>query len=260
LSKEQNYLTLLRKRMVDGLIFATIGANTEHLRMLRRQRMPVVLIARAPEGVEIDAVLVDNRRGSREATEHLLRLGHRRIAFVGGPAAVSSATERLAGYRDALRAAGLRSDPALIAAGGFRADGGAAAVDALLRRGISFTAIVAGNDLMAIGAMEELRRRGCRLPEDMAVVGFDDITFASLVEPPLTTVAQPKYRMGSLAMERLLELIGGGDREPRRLVLNPQLVVRRSCGAGIEFGPDTRRASTSRIMAAEGTTEGGIVG
>lgn len=258
LGKEQSYLTLMRKRMVDGLIFATVGANTEHLKMLRRQRIPAVLIARAPDGVEIDAVLVDNRRGAREATEHLLRLGHRRIAFIGGPATVSPAKDRHAGYRDALGAAGVPADPLLVADGAFRAEGGAAAVGALLRRGVSFTAIVAGNDLMAIGAMEELRRHGYRLPEDMAVVGFDDITFASLVEPPLTTVAQPTYRMGSLAMDRLLELIGGGDREPRRLVLDPQLVVRRSCGAGIEFRPDARRARTNRIMAAEETTEGGI--
>ncbi len=253
LGKERSYLTLLRKRMVDGLIFATVGANTEHLRMLRRQHIPAVLIARAPDGVEIDAVLVDNRRGAREATEHLLRLGHQRIAFIGGPATVSPAKERHAGYRDALGGAGVRADPLLVVDGAFRAEGGAAAVGELLRRGVRFTAIIAGNDLMAIGAMEELRRRGRRLPEDVAVVGFDDIMFASLVEPPLTTVAQPTYRMGALAMERLLDLIGGGSRAPRRLVLDPQLVVRRSCGAGIERRPDVVRSNGDRIMKAEET-------
>jgi DNA-binding LacI/PurR family transcriptional regulator len=251
LDKERRYLTLLRERMVDGLIFATVGANTEHLRMLRRQHVPAVLIARAPDGMEIDAVLVDNHRGAREATEHLLRLGHQRIAFIGGPAAVSPVKERQAGYRDALGGAGIRVDPTLIADGPFRADGGAMAVSELLRRGVRFTAVVAGNDLMAIGAMEELRRRGRRLPEDVAIVGFDDITFASLVEPPLTTVAQPTYRMGSLAMERLLELIAGGPRGHRRLVLQPRLIVRRSCGSSIEFRPDTRGAEGDPIMATE---------
>lgn len=231
LAKERSYLALLRKRMVDGLIFATVGANTEHLRMLRRQRMPAVLIARAPGGVDMDAVLVDNRRGEREAVEHLLRLGHRRIAFIGGPAILPVAGERLAGYRDALGAAGIRLDPTLVFDGGFRPEGGAAAVEALLRRRVKFTAIVAANDLMAIGAMEDLHRRGRRLPDDVAVVGFDDITFASLVEPPLTTIAQPKYQMGRLAMERLLELLNGGASRPRRLVLEPRLVVRESCGA-----------------------------
>ncbi|MBM3471029.1 MAG: LacI family transcriptional regulator [Armatimonadetes bacterium] len=233
LAKERSYLALLRKRMVDGFIFATVGANTEHLRMLRRQRMPAVLIARAPGGVDMDAVLVDNRRGEREAVEHLLHLGHRRIAFIGGPATLPVAGERLAGYRDALGAAGIPVDPALVFDGGFRPEGGAAAVEALLSRRVKFTAIVAANDLMAIGAMEDLHRRGRRLPGDVAVVGFDDITFASLVEPPLTTVAQPKYQMGRLAMERLLELLNGGASRPRRLVLEPRLVVRESCGANL---------------------------
>ncbi len=230
LAKERSYLTLLRKRMVDGLIFATVSANTGHLRMLRRQGVPVVLIARAPEGVGIDAVLVDNRRGGREATEHLLRLGHSRIAFIG-PHTHPVERDRLAGYKDALRAAGLRPEPALLGDGGLSAEGGAAAAASLLRRRVRFSAVVACNDLMAIGAMEELRAKGRRLPEDVAVVGFDDITFASLVEPQLTTVAQPKYRMGRLAMERMMELLNGGDRRPRRLVLDPALVVRASCGA-----------------------------
>lgn len=234
LSKERSYLALLRKRMVDGLIFATVGANTEHLKMLQRQRMPSVLIARAPGGVDMDAVLVDNRRGEREAVEHLLRLGHRRIAFIGGPAILPVALERLAGYRDALTAAGVRFDPALVFDGGFRPEGGAAAAEALLRRRVKFTAIVAANDLMAIGAMEGLRRHGRRVPRDVAVVGYDDITFASLVAPPLTTVAQPKYQMGRLAMERLLELLNGGASRPRRLVLEPRLVVRKSCGSTLK--------------------------
>jgi LacI family transcriptional regulator len=230
LSKERAYLSLLDNRMVDGLIFATVGANTAHLRMLRRRGVPVVLVARAPGGVGIDAVLVDNRRGARDATSHLISLGHSDIAFIGGPASLPVATERRAGYEDAMTAAGMPVSPALVCDGRFRADGGAAAVAALVERRVAFSAIVAANDLMAIGAMEELRRHGRRLPRDVAIVGFDDITFASLVEPRLTTVAQPKYRMGCLAMERLLDLLGGGDRRPRRLVLEPKLVVRESCG------------------------------
>lgn len=242
LAKERTYLTLLDNRMVDGLIFATVGTNTTHLRMLRRRGVPVVLVARAPVGVGIDAVLVDNRRGAREATSHLIRLGHRDIAFIGGPNSLPVEVEREAGYRDALAAAGISVKPRLICDGGFRAEGGAAAVRALLEDRQRFSAIFAANDLMAIGAMEELRRQGRRLPHDAAVVGFDDITFASLVEPRLTTVAQPKYRMGSLAMERLLELLGGDDRRARRLVLEPRLVVRDSCGAHLRRRAWARRA------------------
>jgi LacI family transcriptional regulator len=230
LAKERAYLTLLDTRMVDGMIFATVG-SAAHVRMLRKRGVPAVLIARVPERVGVDAVLVDNRRGTREATEHLLKLGHRQIAFIGGPPTLPDATERRAGYEQALTTAGIAVTPALIHDGGFRAEGGATAVDALLEQGVPFTAIVAANDLMAIGAMQRLRRRGRRIPEDVAIVGFDDITFASLVEPRLTTVAQPKYRMGRLAMERLLDLLAGGDRKPRRIVLEPKLVVRDSCGA-----------------------------
>jgi DNA-binding LacI/PurR family transcriptional regulator len=231
LDRERAYLTLLGQRMVDGVVFATVGSNTAHLRALRREGRPVVLVARDVEGLRIDTVLVDNFRGEFEATRHLLALGHRRIAHIAGPTALHVAAERRRGYLEALAAAGLRRDAALIAEGDFAASGGRRAVGALLARGARFTAVVCANDLMAIGAIEALRAAGRRVPDDVAVVGFDDITFASLVSPALTTVAQPKYRMGQLAMERLLQLMNGSDRRPRQTVLAPQLIVRESCGA-----------------------------
>ncbi|MDR7588845.1 MAG: LacI family DNA-binding transcriptional regulator [Armatimonadota bacterium] len=231
LARERAYLDLLRKRWVDGVIFATAGTNTAHLRALRREGRPVVLVARDVDGVRIDAVLVDNYHGAYEATAHLLRLGHRRIAHIAGPASVRVAQERRRGYEQALADAGLPRDGALVGEGDFTADGGRRAVEAWLRRRADITAIVAANDLMAIGALEVLRAAGRRVPEDVAVVGFDDITFASLVSPALTTVAQPKYLMGQLAMQRLLELMAGESPAGRRIVLEPQLIVRDSCGA-----------------------------
>lgn len=234
LARENAYLQLLRKRWVDGLIFATVGSNTEHLRALRRERMPVVLIARDVEGVSIDAVLVDNFRGGVEATTHLLRLGHRQVVHIGGPPSLHVAAERRRGYLEALAAAGIPARPAHIAEGDFTAEGGRRAINLLLERRVEFTAVVAANDLMAIGAMEALRTAGRRIPEDVAVVGFDDITFASLVSPALTTVAQPKYRMGQMAMERLFELMAGEASRSRQTVLVPQLVVRESCGARLQ--------------------------
>jgi LacI family transcriptional regulator len=125
----------------------------------------------------------------------------------------------------------VRPDRSLIVAGDFRVDGGRAAVRRLLARRRAFPAVVAANDLTAIGAMEALRAAGRRIPDDVAVVGFDDIPFAAFVDPPLTTVAQPTYRLGALAMERLLALMNGEAVTTRRIVLAPQLVVRRSCGA-----------------------------
>lgn len=230
LAREQAYLALLRNRWVDGVVFATVGSNTRHLRALRRARLPVVLVARDVEGLSIDTVRVDNFRGEYEATRHLLQLGHRRIAHIGGPPALHVAAERRRGYREALRTAGLERDGTIVE-GDFTADGGRRAMAALLRIRPPVTAVVAANDLMAIGAMEALRQAGARIPEDVAVVGFDDITFASLVSPALTTVAQPKYRMGQMAMERLLQLLDGADVRTRQTVLVPELVIRESCGA-----------------------------
>lgn len=230
LARERAYLQLLRKRWVDGLIFATAGSNTAHLRALRRERLPVVLVARDVDGEDIDAVLVDNFRGGYDAATHLIRLGHTRIACLAGPSSLRSAAERRRGYVRALAAAGLPAPEALLVEGDFTAAGGRAAMQTLLARG-PFTAVVAANDLVAIGAMEALRAAGRRVPEDVAVVGFDDITFASVVSPALTTVAQPKYRMGQLAMERLFDLLRGREPAERRIVLEPQLVVRESCGA-----------------------------
>jgi len=230
LARENAYLALLRDRWVDGVIFATVGSNTRHLRVLRRARLPVVLVARDVEGLSIDTVRVDNFRGEYEATAHLLRLGHRRIAHIAGPPALHVAAERRRGYLEALRTAGLEGE-AQIVEGDFTADGGRRAMEAVLRARPDATAVAAANDLMAIGALEALRQLGKRVPGDVAVVGFDDITFASLVSPALTTVAQPKYRMGQMAMERLLQLLDDGEARSRQAVLVPELVIRESCGA-----------------------------
>jgi len=247
LERERAYLDLLAKRMVDGLIFATVGSNTRHLRALRRERRPVVLVARDVAGVHIDTVLVDNFRGEYQATTHLIALGHRCIAHITGPRSLHVAAERRRGYLQALEAAGIPRAEAVVVEGDFAAEGGRQAVRGLLERGVRFTAIVAANDLMAIGAMEALRQAGRRIPQDVAVVGFDDITFASLVTPALTTVAQPKYRMGQLAMERLLELMGGTDQLGRQTVLIPQLVIRESCGARLLAGATNGRRESERI-------------
>ncbi len=229
--RERTYLDILRKRWVDGVLFASAGGDDRHLRRLRADGVPAVLIARDAAAGSIDTVVVDGFAGVRQATAHLLRLGHRAIAYIGGPRPLSVARERLRGYRWALRDFNVRPDPSLIVAGDFRVDGGRAAVRRLLARRRTFTGLVAANDLTAIGAMEVLRAAGRRIPDDVAVVGFDDIPFASFVDPPLTTVAQPTYRLGALAMERLLALMNGEAVAARRIVLEPQLVIRRSCGA-----------------------------
>jgi len=237
--RERAYLDILRTRWVDGVLFAGVGGEVGDLHELMAEGVPAVLIARDVGGGQIDTVLTDGFAGLRLGTTHLLRLGHRRIAFLGGPRGLPVARERLNGYRRALREFRLQPDHHMIVSGDFRVDGGRAAMARLLARDRPFTAVVAANDLMAIGAMEVLRAAGRRIPEDVAVVGFDDIPFAAFVDPPLTTVAQPTYRLGALAVERLLALMRGEVGGPRRIVLQPQLVVRRSCG-GDRPGSDQR--------------------
>ena len=235
--RERAYLDILRKRWVDGVLFASAGGDDRHLRALRASGVPAVLIARDVADGAIDTVLVDSYAGMRQATSHLLRLGHRRIAYIGGPHSLSVARERLRGYRQALRDFSVPPDPSLITSGDFRVDGGRAAIRRLMERRRLFTAVVAANDLTAIGAMEALRSAARGIPDDVAVVGFDDIPFAAFVDPPLTTVAQPTYRLGALAMERLLALMREEAATTRRIMLQPQLVVRRSCGAYLLTGP-----------------------
>src|SRR2546425_11505192 len=211
LDREQAYLQLLRKRWVDGMIFATVGSNTAHLRALRDDRLPVVLVARDVDGVPIDAVLVDNERGAYEATSHLLRLGHGANTRMAGPAPLRVARDRHRGYARALREAGVPENETRVAAGDFTAEGGRAAATVLLQRGIRFSAVVAANDLMAIGAMEALRAASRRIPEDVGVGGFDSITLAPLESPAPRTEGQRKYRMGPPAMGRLPDMVAGGS-------------------------------------------------
>jgi LacI family transcriptional regulator len=179
-------------------------------------------------------IVLDNVRAGRDLTRHLVSLGHRRIGFVGGLANVSTASERLRGYRSALRAARMADDQELIRSGAFKADGARLAAHDLLKLAERPTAIVAGNDLMALGVLQAAGELSLRVPHDLAVVGFDDIEIAGHREIQLTTMAQQKAEMGRLAVLGLLETI----REPQRFlrrplqrVLAPTLVVRRTCGA-----------------------------
>ena len=174
------------------------------------------------------AVLPDNRGGAAMLAEHLLRRGHRRIAEIMGPPAFSTTEERAAGHRAALESAGLRPDPSLVVSGHFTRDGGYEATRTLLAGGAPFTAISAANDLMAMGALAALRESGLVVPDDVSVVGFDDVPTVRDVVPGLTTVAVPMREMGRRSMRIGL---AGGDGKPEAVVLPVRLVERESVGA-----------------------------
>lgn len=228
-AKARADIAMLRRKKVDGILLV---AGTLRGRGIAEATsgVPTVVLDRRVPGLRSDLVTVDHRAGARLAVEHLLGLGHRRIAHVTGPSGVSSSKERLTGWEAALRAAGIEPDSGLVVRGDFLEDGGYAAGHALLERGVEFTAAFAANDLTAIGLMTSLTEAGLRVPADVSVVGFDGIHLAAYTAPPLTTVAQPIFDLGRRAAELLLERLIDGHTEPRTVVLGTKLVERGSTG------------------------------
>lgn len=226
--KESNYIAAALAERMAGVVISPSGTTAESINVLLESHCPVVVIDRELPGVRADTVLVDNEHGAELATAHLLEQGNRRIACITGPRWLSTATRRLSGYRKALRANNRRFDDALVRHADFRERGGYDAMASLLDHGAAPDAVFATNNLMTIGAMECLVARGLSVPADMAVVGFDDIPWADLVRPSLTTVVQPAYEVGRTAAQLLTRRINQSDLEPHRVVLHTHLRVRGS--------------------------------
>jgi len=225
-AKESAYVDVAIADRVAGVIIAVSSASRASLERLQRAGVPVVAVDRRPKGDGIDSVVVDGRAGARQAVEHLLDGGAQRVGIVTGPRRVSTAESRLSGYRAALKARGIEVDPALVRHSDFREEGGRAATLALLDGDDPPDALFVANNLMTLGALRALRERGRRVPRDVAIVGFDDAPWTTLITPALTVVAQPTYELGRQAAELLIT--AGPDRSPRHLVLRPELVVRGS--------------------------------
>lgn len=229
LEKELTYLDTLIAKRVDGIVFIAATTQVEHVKSLVENRTPVVVAERKMPEIEVDSVLVDNFQGGYEATKHLLDLGHRRIGCISGPWDLTPSAERVTGYKLALNRHELRAEEDLIVRGDYLFESGEMAVRTLLELSAPPTAIFACNDLMAIGAMKAILEQGLRVPEDISIVGFDDIALASYLNPPLTTIAQPKYELGRMAAQLVIQRItSSGSREKREIVLESRLVVRGS--------------------------------
>lgn len=228
-TEEANIRRLLGRR-IEGLFVAPVyrlAPSAPIYEELRRRGTRVVLLGhRAPFCEGFPNVETDDLAGSAAVTRHLLELGHRQIAFLAGPNHVPGARERLEGYRRALREAGLDAEDRLIFSAGSEIEDGANAAMRLIQEGLRPTAIQAVNDLVAIGAAEVFLRQGWRIPEDLSVAGFGNILPAEYYRVPLTTVRQPKYRLGVAAMEIMLALLRGEPAENRRLA--GELEVRAS--------------------------------
>ena len=234
LSKQQQYLDLLIGQQVDGVIIAPFDSDAQHLDKLRRRKIPTVVIDRRIEGWDVDSVSGDSLSGARALVRHLIGLGHRRIAVVSGPAITSTAEDRVAGYCMALAEAGIALEPRLIKRGEYRNVSGETLTHQLMDEGSQPTAIFAANNLIAMGVIDALEKRGLRVPQDIALVSFDDLPNASHLFPFLTVVAQPVYDMGVNAAQLLLSRLDAEvPLRPRQVILPVRLIVRHSCGSSL---------------------------
>lgn len=220
---------ILHGSFIDGVILASQLNDDPIGHALIEGSLPFIHIGRHPTNDTLHYVDVDNLAGAQEAVMHLLRLGRRRIATITGPQNMIAGFDRLAGYEAALRQRGLLVEPELIADGEFSEAGGYVAMRRLLPQHPD--AVFAASDTMAVGALRAIREHGLRIPDDLALVGFDDMPFAANTTPPLTTIRQPVTRTGAIAAETLIDLVEHPQQPPRRILLPTELVIRQSCGA-----------------------------
>jgi LacI family transcriptional regulator len=229
---DEMYQRVLRSGYLDGVIVASASRDDVLIPNILRDRIPLVSIGRHADE-QVHYVDGDNVGGARMATEHLIRLGHRRIATITGRLDMTAGQDRLEGYRQALQAHGIPVNGDLIAEGDFSERSGMVGMQQLFP--FSPDAIFIASDMMVIGALRALRQAGRRVPGDIAVVGFDDIPAASIIEPALTTVRQPIERMGSMAVDLLVSVLENSSEKeshPHRIILPTELVIRDSCGSG----------------------------
>jgi DNA-binding LacI/PurR family transcriptional regulator len=223
------YIELVRSRHIDGLMVSGPRADDTQLPRIQEEAFPVVVLGRMTD-LELCQVDVDNVHGAQTAVEHLLALGHRRIAFISnGPLIYTAARDRLRGYLNALAAAGLLQDETLVRYGNFNRMSGYEAMQSLLSLPHRPSAVFVGSDVVAFGALQALQDAGVRVPEDMAVVSFDDVPGSNCVTPPLTTLHLPARELGQTAAGMLLRLIAGETVKERVVLLDTNLVIRKSC-------------------------------
>lgn len=235
LEREQAAVETLRARQVDGLVVVPSSAEAEPHLLAAAASAPLVLLDRAVDGLEVDSVAADNAAGARAATEHLLGHGHRRIGFVSDSLELSSSAERLSGYRAALIDAGIEHEQQLVSIGGpAAADGYRASLD-LLQSDDRPTALFTANNFMTLGALRAIRSLRLAVPRDVALVGFDDLEWTTLVDPPITVVAQPAAEIGREAARLLIARLDGSDEPPHHRRLATELIIRLSCGCSSDL-------------------------
>jgi LacI family transcriptional regulator len=226
LDKEAAYIDVVIAERMSGLVIAVASTDDSSLQPLLDRGVPIVAVDRRPLDERVDSVVVDNRAGAADATEHLLANGWQRVACITGPTRVDTANQRLDGYRDALRARGIPIDRSLVRRADYKEDGGYRATSSLLESAEPPDAVFVANNPMAVGALRSFADHGRTAPDDIGLVAFDDSPWTTLTKPSLSVVAQPAYEIGQSAA-RLLST-ADPDHPARHLELSPTLVVRES--------------------------------
>ena len=227
--KEETYISVLKENYVDGVIYTSVIRNKDKsIEMLLQSKIPFVMMDRSVNVTDIPEVFTDGVSGMQQIVEYLISNDHRRIAYISGPDNNSPSEQRLEGYMKALDHAGIPIDHTIMKDGDYKISSGYQCMTELLDKGEGFTAVACANDLMAVGALEAMKERGIRVPEDISITGYDDIYLAGVLTPKLTTITQPKYEMGCLAAELLIKLVQGEEIKDRQIILQPSLVKRES--------------------------------
>lgn len=229
IEREREYIDLLYQKQVDGMVLLTARSDKTHLEKISNQ-FPMVLACEYIDGLEIPTVSIDNVSSARKVTEHLIKLGHTKIAHISGPMNVILSRDRFRGYEQAMMSYALNIDSAFIQEGDFSIESGYNQMIKLLSLENAPTGVFVFNDEMALGAIKAVKDSGTKVPEDIGIVGFDNLNIATMFEPYITTIDQPKYEIGKKAMNLLLKLMKGESLQKKRFVLKDELVIRESCG------------------------------
>jgi LacI family transcriptional regulator len=245
---QAEYLRLLMEQRVDGIIISSLLTSSRaFVEPLAAMKQPIVLINRVIEGIDVDTVVIDNAAGGRLAAEHLIDLGHRNIAYIGGRPDTSTNQYRFRGYRAALKKRGIQADRRLVIMGDYSRSSGCQAMNALLRSGHRPTAAVCADDTLAFGCLDAMYDAGLGTPEDLAIIGFDDSPLASMRQIGLSSIQAPMEEMGEIAVGLLLSRISGERTgKPKRVVFPAQLAHRSTCGCR----EGTAWASTDHLAGA----------
>jgi LacI family transcriptional regulator len=231
--KQESYIEILVRKRVDGVVIAPVNRDVSALSAFSRHGIPYVVIDARIEGIDTDLVLGDSVGGAYGLVNHLADLGHRRIAIIAGPEQAPTAQDRLSGYLQALQEWDIPVEDELIKHGSFDQDSGYELTLELLHLAQRPTALFAGNNVMGLGALIALQEHGVRVPEDMALVAFDELPLLSVLHPFLTVADQQPYEMGTIATQLLLERLTGKRQERREIMLEAKLILRESSGTRI---------------------------